>query len=1256
MKIVGGRPSAVGGRISIGGPLTGAAGLESGMKMGDGQPPAVGGRIFKEQHMGSRVSLVIAVILAFGTLISRIAPPIASTLKPLPAGSVVINEVAWMGTSASPADEWIELYNTTDQDIDLTGWTLVADDGSPNISLSGTIPAGGYLLLERTDENTVSDIDADLIYTGALKNTGEILRLQDASGTVIDTANGDGGPWPAGNNITKSSMERIDPTAPDGDANWGTNDGVTRNGLDANGDPINGTPKQRNSVASLLSPTPTVTFTPTLTPTATWTPATTSTPTATPPPAWNAITLNEYLPAPRYVDWDGDGTPGPDDEWIELYNRDLTVVDLGGWQLDDIADGGTAPYTIPPGTTILPHGFRVFFKRETGIALNNDGDTVRLIRPDGVVAEQHTYTGARYDQSYAKTVDGGDTWTTDDSPSPGEPNSPPTATPTSSSTPTPSPTATVTASATRTSTAFPTLTSTPTPPTVYPSGAVVINEVVTDPQQDWNDSAGGNGVPFDAVPGDGVVSSTDEWIELLNVTECSLDLTGWSLVMIDTSPATEILGEGKAVLRFSAGGSLTDFRPGERLVVGNPKGALNNDVYIELRDASGHLVDDVEIGDDPEGDGPDGAPQIGQDGNALTVFNEAIARIPDGIDSDDDIADFAKRPATIGSDNGLPVVGRQVYLPVLNALDNENRCRSRIDIQNVGEHATKALVLFWATPSACPPQCSGPAGIVCSGLLRPGATWHVLPSQMPPGTVSAAVFSAFAEPHPAFEDGAELFADALCEAVSERILDRCERYRAFQIAFTGEGIWNAGRSRPRFDFSAFPGAPLAVRVTRQCVVTGEEAIWGSYAGLRESELGRFDPTFDGFAFYVPLVHGEAAGWNTYLYVQNASVECTGIELWFRSRDECRRTVICEIPALAPGETTSFDVGACVGPGFVGSVWLRTSARIAVAVDTVADGMLTTFQGQPIPLATSMVAQAAECEPGRRNPEALLSRSKANYGPLIYREFQGWETHIQVQNLSSTVSARVKVYFLDRAGNTISTVVDWICPRGSQTFFLPVINDLPGRWVGQVRVESQMWWSPGNPAVEPPDIASVAQLIRYGDTARTQVLEAMAYNLFPEGQAFGWQLGPEGQIPGPGAVGQIAIPDLHRDADDWGRITEIAIQNTVPIPGFTDIAVFLFDQNGLLDIVCQKLDARQVEYLGLDAWGYVNPGFSGSAVISAVAWEHVESNSGRNLVGLAAVAVERRQALRGAEVPGDVSTATRGVPMFEKVALPEARCP
>lgn len=188
---------------------------------------------------GFTIVLIGLLILTYYAAADAASPP-----------DVVINEVAWMGTAAYTGDEWIELYNTTGQDIDLTGWTLISDDDSPNTMLSGTIPANGFFLLERTNDTTVSDILADQIYTGALKDDGEILTLKDAGGEVIDTANGDGGPWLAGDKDSRSSMERINPSAEDSDSNWSTNDGITRNGKDAADNPINGTPKARNSATN----------------------------------------------------------------------------------------------------------------------------------------------------------------------------------------------------------------------------------------------------------------------------------------------------------------------------------------------------------------------------------------------------------------------------------------------------------------------------------------------------------------------------------------------------------------------------------------------------------------------------------------------------------------------------------------------------------------------------------------------------------------------------------------------------------------------------------------------------------------------------------------------------------------------------------------------------------------------------------------------------------------------------------------------
>ncbi len=167
-------------------------------------------------------------------------------------GDVVINEVAWMGTAAYAGDEWIELYNNTAISISLVGWQVTTVDGM-NLILDGDIPPHGYYLIERTDDTTISDIPADWVGTfggSGLNNDGEAITLHDAANNVIDTANVSGSAWPAGSNTTKSTMERIDSTAPDTPGNWATHTGNPRNGLDANGSPINGTPKRRNSASA----------------------------------------------------------------------------------------------------------------------------------------------------------------------------------------------------------------------------------------------------------------------------------------------------------------------------------------------------------------------------------------------------------------------------------------------------------------------------------------------------------------------------------------------------------------------------------------------------------------------------------------------------------------------------------------------------------------------------------------------------------------------------------------------------------------------------------------------------------------------------------------------------------------------------------------------------------------------------------------------------------------------------------------------
>lgn len=143
---------------------------------------------------------------------------------------------------------------------------------------------------------------------------------------------------------------------------------------------------------------------------------------------------------------------------------------------------------------------------------------------------------------------------------------------------------------------------------------VLITEVVPDPQQDHSESTIGNDVLFDDEPGTGTVSSSDEYIEIFNGTEESVDVSSWSLNMVDGTDVNQALGDSEWDKYFSAGGSLEYLQAGEFVVLGDPEGTINNSVSLELLNELGEVIDSVEI----------------DDANASGVDDEAYYRGPDG--------------------------------------------------------------------------------------------------------------------------------------------------------------------------------------------------------------------------------------------------------------------------------------------------------------------------------------------------------------------------------------------------------------------------------------------------------------------------------------------------------------------------------------------------------------------------------------------------------------------------------------------------
>lgn len=250
----------------------------------------------------------------------------------LPVGSLLINEL--LSDPGIDNEEFVELYNKTNTEIDLSGVQL-RDGGGTVTLLEGVVASHGFFIVEKPKGN--------------LNNTGDKVFLVDPSGEVLDTVTY--GSWNDGNtednavvaNDPMSLSRRVDGGDTDNDAD----DFVATLHITA-GEP--------NSIDTPIVEDAAVVE------------------------VYAKLLLNEVLPNP--VAEDGIS------EFIEVYNPTTSTVSLVGWKLSD----KSSYYTIHE-KVLLPGEYAVFLRSVTGISLNNTGgDEVRLFDPNGNLIDTLTYT------------------------------------------------------------------------------------------------------------------------------------------------------------------------------------------------------------------------------------------------------------------------------------------------------------------------------------------------------------------------------------------------------------------------------------------------------------------------------------------------------------------------------------------------------------------------------------------------------------------------------------------------------------------------------------------------------------------------------------------------------------------------------------------------------------------------------------------------------------------------------------------------
>lgn len=138
---------------------------------------------------------------------------------------IVINEIMYNDSEEFNSGDWIELYNTRDYDIDLSGWVIKDDDDTHQFTFANGagIASDSYIVIaaDLQDFNSVYQIGSDLYgeLGFSLAGGSDQVRLYDASGILVDSVEyQDEAPWDANADGTGYTLELKDATIDNSEA------------------------------------------------------------------------------------------------------------------------------------------------------------------------------------------------------------------------------------------------------------------------------------------------------------------------------------------------------------------------------------------------------------------------------------------------------------------------------------------------------------------------------------------------------------------------------------------------------------------------------------------------------------------------------------------------------------------------------------------------------------------------------------------------------------------------------------------------------------------------------------------------------------------------------------------------------------------------------------------------------------------------------------------------------------------------------
>lgn len=328
--------------------------------------------------------LLVGIIVFFSFLYNKVYTENADNV---PTGTILISEIMVSGGTGKANDEFIELYNPSDNPVSVGGWSvnkLTRTASSTDYQVILTLPVGlilpgkSYVLLSHL-ESAVSST-ADYLYSGIALSDDNSVVLRNGDGQVIDLVG-------YGSAENSEEFPALGPTAqlpsierkPGGQ--FGNAQDLNQNQLDffrTNPNPQNRFFAPVNNTSSTLATTtPEIILASSTTEIAeTEVPELVAGVASSTPvyPPIGSILITEIYPSPK----------SDEVEFVEIYNRTPDRILIDKWFITE----GSGAKTILVGE-IESMKYRVIEKPKG--SLNNSGDLVSLVNPIDVIVDQVAY-------------------------------------------------------------------------------------------------------------------------------------------------------------------------------------------------------------------------------------------------------------------------------------------------------------------------------------------------------------------------------------------------------------------------------------------------------------------------------------------------------------------------------------------------------------------------------------------------------------------------------------------------------------------------------------------------------------------------------------------------------------------------------------------------------------------------------------------------------------------------------------------------